>query len=163
MRKFTNVQDEIDGMGIFFPKVIVKRSVYGRLRKHTYATGFQYETGGVLLGYKCLWMIFVTDFTTPRHLNCTGKMTFILDGKEHTWEMGRIRHRHLFPPRLVGVWHSHTTQDRTLSIQDGKANTVLANRFGDIISIIVTKKGTNDIRLTLYYVSKRSTTSIEAV
>lgn len=163
MWKFTNVQGEIDDMGIVFPKVIVKKAVYGRLRKHTYATGFQYETGGVLLGYKCLRMIFITDFTVPRHLNCMGEMTFILDGKEHTREMERIRKRYLFPPGLVGVWHSHTTQDRTLSFQDGKANKMLANRFGDMISMIVTTKGANDIQMTLYYVSKRRTTSIEAV
>lgn len=41
------------------PKVIISRRTCRQLMCHIHATGFQYETGGVLLGYRFLWMFYI--------------------------------------------------------------------------------------------------------
>lgn len=79
------------------------------------------------------------------------KMTFILDGKEHEKEMKRVRRKLFIPPKLIGIWHSHTTEDHSLSLQDRKSNQLLEERFGKIISVIVTRKRRKKkIQLTVY-------------
>lgn len=144
-------------MNIFTPKVIVKKTEYTKLLNHVYTTDFQYETGGILLGYSCLQIFYVTAFTFPSHFKNATKMTFVLDGEEHMEKMERVRHGFLFPPKLIGVWHSHTTDDISLSFQDKESNEVLVSQFGKILSLIITQKVADGIRLTAYYISEKGT------
>ncbi|MBD5479736.1 MAG: hypothetical protein HDR14_10690 [Lachnospiraceae bacterium] len=144
-------------MNIFIPKIIVKETAYTKLLKHIYDTDFQYETGGILLGYSCLQIFYVTAFTFPRHSKNATKMTFILNGEEHMEEMEKVRKKFRFPPKLIGVWHSHTTDDSSLSFQDKESNEVLVSQFGEILSFIITQKGVDGIQLTAYYISRKRT------
>lgn len=144
-------------MNIFIPKVIVKKTAYTKLLNHVYATDFQYETGGILLGYSFFQIFYVTIFTFPRHSTNATKMTFVLNGEEHMEEMERVRKGFGFHPKLIGVWHSHTTDDISLSFQDKESNEVLVSRFGKILSLIITQKAVDEIRLTAYYISGKGT------
>lgn len=144
-------------MNIFIPKIIVKKTAYTNLLNHVYDTDFQYETGGILLGHRCLQIFYVTAFTFPRHSENATKMTFILNGEEHMEKMERIRKEFRFKPKLIGVWHSHTTDDSSLSVQDKESNEALASQFGEILSFIVTQKAVDEIRLTAYYISPKGT------
>lgn len=140
---------------MFLPKVIIRKSTYHKLLAHVRKTDFQYETGGILLGYKCLRIFYVVAFTFSHHSENTAKMTFILDGVEHTQKMKRIRKKFLFRPQFLGVWHSHTTEDDSFSLQDRKSHRVLVSQFGEIISAIVTrKKEQNKIQIAAYYILK---------
>lgn len=138
---------------IIIPKVIVKKSVYQTIRNHVYNTGFQYETGGILLGYRIFGIFYIRAATFSRCSEKTTRMTFILDGEEHTRQMEMLRKGFWSPLDMVGVWHSHTTNDTTLSAQDMESNKLLSNSFGEIVSIIVTQRGADDIWITPYYVS----------
>ena len=144
-------------MNIFIPKVIVKKTAYTKLLNHVYDTDFQYETGGILLGYSCLQIFYVTAFTFPRQSKNATKMTFILNGEEHMEEMERVRKEFRFHPKLIGVWHSHTTDDSSLSLQDKESNEVFVSQFGEILSFIITQKAVDGIQLTPYYISGKGT------
>lgn len=144
-------------MNIFIPKVIVTKTAYTKLLNHVFATNFQYETGGILLGYSFLKIFYVTAFTFPCHFQNATKTTFILNGKEHMEEMERVRKGFRFRPKLIGVWHSHTTDDTFLSLQDQESNNVLVNQFGKILSLIITQKAVDGIQLTAYYISEKRT------
>ena len=135
--------------------MIMKESTYNRLRKYVCNTDFQYETGGILLGYRLLWRFYVVDFTFPRCLKNKRRMTFILNGEEHMKEMERIKNKYFVRPRLIGVWHSHTTEDSSLSMQDRGANKLLVRKFGGLLSVIVTQQGMKGIQLTSYYISRK--------
>lgn len=59
--------------------------------------------------------------------------------------------------KLTGVWHSHTTDNNNLSLQDKESNEVLVSQFEEILSLIITKRATDEILLTAYYISKKGT------
>lgn len=126
------------------------------LKKQVIATGFQYEIGGVLLGYKWFRKFYVVACTFPRYggdLQAT-KMTFILNGSEHTEEMERIQQQYIFPLKLIGVWHSHITEDNSFSLQDRESNRLLVRQIGEMLSIIVIQQKENEIGIIPYYVSE---------
>lgn len=138
------------------PKVVIGKHIYEKLQKHVCAIDFQYETGGVLLGYKFLRMFYVTACTFPRYdgkVQAT-KMSFILDGEEHAQEMERIRKKHILAPKLIGIWHSHTMGDEAFSLQDKESNGLLVKQIGEMISVIAIQQNSDSIRLVPYYVSK---------
>lgn len=131
-------------------------SVYDRIQRHIYHTNFQYETGGLLLGHKFLRTYYVIACTFPnccRNVQAT-KMTFVLDGREHTEKMNQIQNKCVIPLRLLGVWHSHTTQDDLLSAQDKKSSRALAKKNGQVISMIITKQKQGTIKITSYCILK---------
>lgn len=138
------------------PRVFIKRDVYDRLRKHVCSTDFEYETGGILLGYKWSKTFGIIACTFPYYngnVQAT-KMSFTLNGEEHTKEMEKIREKYIFCPELIGVWHSHTTKDDSLSVQDRKSNGILVRQIGEMLSIIITPTASKTIQLTTYYISK---------
>lgn len=140
------------------PKVVISKHAYDKLRKHVYVTGFQYETGGVLMGYKCLRTFYVVAFTFPHDLenmNAT-KMTFVLNGEEHTEEIEKIKSKYFFRSKLIGVWHSHITEDDTFSLQDKMSNNLLVSQLGEMLSVVVTQQEQGDIWLTPYYIMEDS-------
>lgn len=139
-------------------KVVIAKHAYERLRKHVYATGFRYETGGVLIGYRWCQKFYVVAFTFPRPFRNADatKMTFVLNGEEHTEEMERIKSKYILQPKLIGVWHSHTTEDDSFSLQDRMSNNLLVSQIGEMLSIIVMQRKRNGIQLIPYYISEEN-------
>ena len=139
------------------PKIIISKMAYRQLLNHVHANGFQYETGGVLLGYRFLWIFYIIGITFPRHFESATRTTFILNGEEHSEDAEKIMARFIPHLQLIGIWHSHTTPDNTFSLQDKETNKYLAGQIGRLISVIVTQQSKqNDIRLIPYYISKNS-------
>lgn len=83
------------------PGIIIGTSAYKKLLDHVCATDFQYETGGVMLGYKCLGVFYVIAFTFPQNCEKATRTCFVLNGKEQTEDMRRIAGSFFFPPRLM--------------------------------------------------------------
>lgn len=140
-------------------KVFVRKKAYDKLLKHVCATNFLYETGGVLLGYRYWRIYYITDVTFPCRCGSNSRMTFVLNGEEHTRQVIKIIKNYLIPPRLIGVWHSHTTDDGTLSLQDEQSNRILVNQMGELLSMIVIRtKSKSNIQLIAYCELKDFTT-----
>lgn len=136
------------------PKVIISKMAYRQLIDHVRTTGFQYETGGVLLGYRIFWIFYITGITFPRHSERATRTTFILNGKEHTEDAEKIMESFIPHLQLIGIWHSHTTEDNSFSLQDIETNKLLAGQIGRMLSVIVTRqRESDDIRLAPYYIS----------
>lgn len=156
MRKSYNAPDEV-GIIAFMSKVIISKIVCIQLMNHVHSTGFQYETGGMLLGYRFLWIFYVIGITFPRHSEKATRATFILNGEEHTEDAEKIMERFVPHLQLIGIWHSHTTEDNSFSLQDKETNKILVEQIGRMLSIIVTqRRGSNVIRLDPYYISANS-------
>lgn len=141
---------------MFKPKVVISPITCKQFVNHVCATGFQYETGGVLLGYRFLRMFYIIGITFPRHPEGASKATFILNGKEHTEDAKKIMGRFIPNLRIIGIWHSHTTKDDSFSLQDRETNRLFAEKIGRMLSVIVTQEpGTDNIRLIPYYISEK--------
>lgn len=139
------------------PKVIIRKSAYHKFVKYVHKTGFQYETGGTLIGYRGLGMFYVIAFTFQPCSDNASKMTFVLDGAKHTRELNKIRKRFVIHPQIIGVWHSHTTEDRSFSLQDRKSNQLLVKQFGRIISaIVIWKNERKQIQFLPFYILKNN-------
>lgn len=139
------------------PKVIISKIAYRQLRSHIRDTGFQYETGGVLLGYRFLWIFYIAGFTFPQHFTGATRTSFILDGEEHAEDAEKIMKRFIPHLRLIGIWHSHTTEDNSFSLQDRETNKLFTGQIGRMLSVIVIQqRELNDIRLIPYYISGKS-------
>lgn len=161
MWNFTDVSGEVGRLIMLIPRVIIGTSAYNELLNRVCDTSFQYEIGGVLIGYKYLRIFYIVALTFPRCYRNMGKVSFVLNGEEHTEDIEKIREGFLFPTKIIGVWHSHTLEDNSLSLQDRESNRLLVTRFGDMLSVVVTsQKGKKDIRLTSYYISKDNKTYI---
>lgn len=143
------------------PKVIIGKRTFRQLMCHIHATGFQYETGGVLLGYRFLWVFYIIGITFPRYSERATRTTFTLNGEEHTEDAEKIMERFIPHLQLVGIWHSHTIEDNSFSLQDRDTNKVLAEKIGRMLSVIITPyEESNGIRLVPYYISKNSIESL---
>lgn len=146
---------------MFMPRVIIGKDAYSKLLNYINNTDFQYETGGVILGYRFLWTYYVIAFTFPRYSKNATRMTFVLNGEEHAEEIKLINKRFFFHPQLMGIWHSHTTEDDSFSLQDRESNKLLVKQFGKILSVIVIcQKEKKGIHLTAYCISKNSRESV---
>lgn len=139
------------------PKVIISKMAYRQLISHMRATGFQYETGGVLLGYRFLWIFYIVGLTFPRYFTRATRMSFILNGEEHAEDAEKIVGRFIPRLKLIGIWHSHITEDKSFSMQDRKTNELFTGQIGRMLSVIVTQcRESNGIRLIPYYISGNS-------
>lgn len=138
------------------PKIIISPIVYKQLMNHVCSTDFQYETGGVLLGYRFLRIFYIIGITFPRHFEGATRTTFILNGEEHAEDAKKIVGRFMPNLQLIGIWHSHTTKDDSFSLQDREANKLFAGEIGRMLSVIVIQKSdTDNIRLIPYYISEK--------
>lgn len=142
---------------MLYPKVIIRKSAYHKFLKYVHKTDFQYETGGTLIGYQCLGIFYVAAFTFQSHSGKATKMTFILDGEKHSKTLKRIRRNFIIPPRFLGVWHSHTTEDSSFSLQDRTSNEILVGQLGRIISAIVIRGNERErVQLLPFYILKNN-------
>ena len=141
---------------MFVPRIIINPMVCNQLMNHVCATDFQYETGGVLLGYRFLRMFYIIGITFPRHPESATKTTFILNGEEHTEDARKIMGSFIPNLRLIGIWHSHTTKDDSFSLQDRETNSLFAEEIGRMLSVIVIQEpDTDNIQLIPYYISEK--------
>lgn len=139
---------------MIIPKVIISEMAWRQLLSHMCTTGFRYETGGVLLGYKFMQIFYIAGITFPRRSESATRTTFLLNGEEHSEDAGKIMEKFIPHLQLIGVWHSHTTEDNSFSLQDRETNKLLAGQIGKMLSVIVTQQKTNNIRLIPYYISE---------
>lgn len=139
---------------MFIPKVIIRKKAYRQLMSCVYATGLRYETGGMLLGYRFMRIFYIISITFPRRPERATRTTFILNGEEHTEDAEKIMGRFIPHLQLIGIWHSHTTEDNSFSLQDKETNKKLVEQIGRMLSvIIIPHRESNDIRMVPYYIS----------
>lgn len=114
-----------------------------------------YETGGVLIGYKLGRIYFVVAVTTTDNNVNSSKVSFVLDGVEHTRKVNDIimTFDHARAPSVLGIWHSHICDGHGFSRQDKVSNMALAKLFGGALSMLVTKSA-NTILLSASYISE---------
>lgn len=137
------------------PIVIINKKAYRQMLAWIHTTGFQYETGGVLLGYKFLWIFYIMGITFPRQIDGATRTSFILNGEEHAEDAKKIMEKFVPYLKLLGIWHSHTTKDYTFSVQDRMTNRLFVEQIGSGLSVIISWQGRKDnIQWFPYFISK---------
>lgn len=100
-----------------------------------------YETGGILMGYNLGRIYFIVAVTTPDNNINSSKVSFVLDGVEHTRKVNDVimTSSHMCTPSVLGIWHSHICDGHNFSQQDKVSNMTLAKSLGSVLSMLVTK------------------------
>ena len=99
-----------------------------------------FETGGILIGYRIGKKYFIASSTTPNAGQNHSKVSFLLDGEDHTQKVNEIvKSKLVWPPSVLGVWHSHICDGHSFSQQDKMSNMALAKSFDGVLSMLVTQ------------------------
>ena len=99
-----------------------------------------FETGGVLIGCHLGEKIFVVAATTPNTGENRSKVSFLLNGENHTQKANEIvKSKRVWSPSVLGVWHSHICDGHSFSQQDKMSNMALAKSFDGALSMLVTQ------------------------
>ena len=116
-----------------------------------------YEVGGVLLGYNWGRIYFIVAVTTPNKNENSSRVSFLLDGIEHSRKVSDIMSSFACPPSVLGIWHSHICDGLRFSEQDKTSNKILAKSLGGALSMLVIDHA-NVVAFSTYYIS---TTGVE--
>ncbi len=98
----------------------------------------QNEIGGILIGYKLLFVCIIVDVTVASSVEENKRFSFVLDGSFHALQMNKIIREYQLQPSVIGLWHSHVNGIQTFSFQDIESNNIMAKEFGSIVSAIAT-------------------------
>lgn len=119
-------------------------------------TKFQYEVGGILLGYQILQRCYVVAVTFPTETGEKSKVSFVLDGEQHTAHISEIMQKFCYAPSVLGVWHSHICDIPVFSEQDRDSNKQLAVALDGTLSTIATlSMPMQQLNLTTYFVTAK--------
>ena len=132
-------------------RVIIGREAFNKIRQSVVFADNKYETGGVLIGYALWKWYFVVEVTTS-DVHIKSKVSFFLDGNEHTQKVNEIISTSKYQPSVLGIWHSHICDGHSFSKQDMISNKVFAKSFGGMLSMLVTKPE-KDIVFSTKYIS----------
>lgn len=118
--------------------VIITRKASCTIRECVLEAGNRYETGGILIGYHFGWVYLIAAVTVSDASDKNSRVSFVLDGAEHTQKANDIisGFRHL--PTVLGIWHSHICDGPRFSAQDVESNKLLAELLGGALSMLVT-------------------------
>lgn len=132
--------------------ILITQKAHLKIKNHIQAVNNECEIGGLLLGYRFLNCILITEITAINDTE-SSSVSFVLNGEKHIEQAEKVIKKYLFKPILLGVWHSHTRNISVFSIQDQKSNSVLVSQIGSIISTIVTFSDvTKNCNYTSYYI-----------
>lgn len=140
-------------------RVFITGNVIRAIQKCMTKADNNYETGGVLIGHNLGRIYFVVAVTTPDSNTNSSKVSFVLDGVEHTRKANDVimTSGHVRVPSVLGIWHSHICDGHNFSQQDKVSNMALAKSFGGALSMLVTKSA----HTILFSISHISATGIE--
>lgn len=134
--------------------ILLTRKVYNQLNKDVQEAGNQYETGGLLLGYKLLGLYYIVAITASDEKDDTTNISFVLDGAKHKVYAAEIAKQFRVQPDMLGVWHSHTNEINHFSEQDKASHKQLVRSIGSSISMLVTMNGTTkELNLIASYIT----------
>ena len=125
--------------GAKFQAIITRRASHAILECVLQAES-QHETGGVLIGYRLGRIYLVAAATVSDPGSRDSRVSFVLDGAEHTQKVKDILAGYKLRPATLGIWHSHICDGHSFSAQDVDSNRILAKRFGGILSMLVTER-----------------------
>ena len=93
------------------------------------------------MGYNLGRIYFIVAVTTPDNNINSSKVSFVLDGVEHTRKVNDVimTSGYMCTPSVLGIWHSHICDGHNFSRQDRVSNMALAKLFGGALSMLVTK------------------------
>lgn len=112
-----------------------------------------FEIGGVLVGYRFWKFNFVVAATVSDAGENGSKVFFLLDGVEHTEKVNEIAESgFIWPPSVLGIWHSHICDGHNFSQQDKISNRVFAKTFGGALSMLVTQQA-QTVLFSISYIS----------
>lgn len=138
------------------PQVIITKKVFRTIRQCVLEADNNYETGGVLIGYHLWRMYLVVAITTPSTNSNSSRVSFFLDGMEHTQKVNDIISGFRCSASALGIWHSHICDGHKFSKQDTLSNRMLAKTLGGALSMLVTKS-THSIELSISHISTTGT------
>ncbi len=138
-------------------RVIITKKAFHTIRQCVLEADDNYETGGVLIGYNLWRMYLVVAITMPNTNSNTSRVSFLLDGAEHTRKVNDIVSGFRFSPAMLGIWHSHICDGHKFSKQDRLSNRILAKSLGGALSMLVT----NSTHTIVCSISHISPTGIE--
>ena len=141
--------------------VVLSNKAYCQIRDCVTNAENNFEVGGILLGYKKFKRYSVVAVTSPTETAEKSKVSFILDGDQHTALAFEIMRTFRRKPSIIGVWHSHICEGATFSEQDRQSNMQLATSFHGVLSMIaVLAISLQDLRITAYYISPKGKESL---
>lgn len=122
-------------------QVFITRKASHTIRQCVIKADNNYETGGILIGYQLGRIYLVVAVTTPNSNENSSKVSFHLDGVEHTRKVNDVimTSSHMCTPSVLGIWHSHICDGHNFSQQDKVSNMTLAKSLGSVLSMLVTK------------------------
>lgn len=136
-------------------QVIITKKALHRISQCVLEADNNFETGGVLIGYRLGQIYFVVASTTSNTGENSSRVSFLLDGVKHTQKANEIvKSGFMWPPSLLGVWHSHICDGHSFSRQDKISNTVLAKSFDGILSMLITQSA-RTILFSASYISTK--------
>ncbi len=135
-------------------QVVITGKAFHTISQYVHEAANNYETGGVLIGYSLGRIYFVLAVTTSNSTENSSKVSFTLDGVEHTKKVNEIvmASGFLFSPSVLGIWHSHIFDGHRFSSQDRISNMVIAKSLGGALSMLVTQS-THGILFSVVHIS----------
>lgn len=121
--------------------VFIQKRVSNTIRCCISKADNNYETGGVLIGYKLGLLYIIVEATSTNSVSNNSNVSFLLDGAEHTRKFNDITAGIKCSPSALGVWHSHICDGHNFSEQDKISNRILAKSLGGALSMLVSKPG----------------------
>jgi len=137
--------------------VIINKKALQTISQCVFEANNNFETGGVLIGYGFYKVYFVLASTTPSSNKNSSKISFLLDGAEHTRKANDIISSFKCSPNVLGVWHTHICDGHKFSERDKISNRILAKSLGGALAMLITQTGQN----LMYSASYISTMGVE--
>lgn len=134
-------------------RVFVAPEAFQTIRESVLKTDNNYETGGVLIGYRLAHLYFVVAVTNANTAEKSTKTSFVLDSAEHTQQANEIIARFRKAPAALGIWHSHICDGHNFSRQDKLSNKRFAKTFGGALSMLVTHHN-KTVTFSIAHISK---------
>lgn len=137
--------------------VYVTSKAHSKLKNAVNLTENEYETGGVLLGYKLLNRYYIIDVTAADEKECASRNCFYLDGNKHCSYVTETRKGYIIKPAVLGVWHSHTCEMNFFSFQDLETNKKIATLYNGALSMLLTTNMFEGYLLNVYHIDENHT------
>lgn len=121
--------------------VVIGRKVYKTIKEELRRYSGT-ETGGVLLGHSFANVFIILNSTLSGEKSIHEKCSFIMDMEYAESQAERIISETRFVhPKIVGLWHNHTSRNTRFSLDDEDTNKRFSklNKHG-AISILVTEE-----------------------
>ena len=133
-------------------RIVVSSKAFLNIQTCVTVAESTYETGGTLIGYKFCNTFFVVAITSQEEYETRSKVSFTLNGSEHTQKSSQIISQFKFKPLVLGVWHSHICDGACFSELDRMSNKSFAEIFNGALSMLAVMQD-NRVILTTSFIS----------